>query len=324
MKKFLIFGAVAVSLILAAGCALAEDISGPWEVTLHGYNYFTDRTPARVAIMETETTMDIEQNGDRVSVTFGGFGGVHAATIFKGSFGQDQLVATWWYQGYPHETKVLTGKYSEQTGNISGKMLYPRAADKPGLVPGWVEVNFVATRKLVAVMPQPVQPVEAIQVIIPAVIQQLLKEDCVSFNPATTEVKNIGGRWKVLDGSHWILDFEGNKAEADRSLKIIKHYGLNSLCFVGRPDPSLTYWRVNGQAPAGPAPGEDAIAFNPDTIEVKQINGRWKIVDGSHWILDFEGNENEARTSFRIIKKYGFRYICYVGRPGPSMTYFRK
>lgn len=321
MKKFLILGAVIASLVFTAGSVFANDISGPWVVTLHGYNYFTDRTPARVPVMETETTMDIQQNGDRVSVTFGAFGGVHSATMFEGSYGQNQLVATWWYQGYPHETKVLTGHYSEQTGNISGKMLYPRAADKPGLVPGWVEVNYVAKRKIVAVIPQPVQP---IQPVIPAVIQPLLKEDCVGFNPVTTEVKNIGGRWKIADGGHLILDFGGNKAEADLALKIIKYYGMNSQCFVGRPDPSLTYWRVNGQAPAGPAPGEDSIAFNPDTIEVKKINGRWKIVDGSHWILDFEDNEAEAQTSFQVIKKYGFRYICFVGRPGPSMTYFRK
>lgn len=321
MKKITVFAVLAVSLLLAAGSAIANDISGPWEVKLHGYNFFTDRTPARVPIAETETTMDIEQNGDRISVTFGAFSGVHSATLFEGSFGQDQIVATWWYQGYPHETKVLTGQYSEQTGKISGRMLYPRAADKPGLVPGWVEVNYVATRKIVAVIPQPVQP---IQPVIPAVIQPLPKEDCLSFNPATTEVRNIGGRWKIADGGHLILDFGGNKDEADQALAIIKHYGLDSICFVGRPDPSLTYWRVNGQSPAGPAPGEDAIGFNPDTIEVKQINGRWKIIDGSHWILDFENNEAEARTSFQIIKKYGFRYICFVGRPGPSMTYFRK
>jgi len=321
MKKFLVFAAVAASLVLAAGCAFANDISGPWEVKLHGSNYFTDRTPARVPIAETETTMDIEQNGDRVSITFGAFGGVHSATLFEGAFGQNQFVATWWYQGYPHETKVLTGQYSDQSGKITGKMIYPRAADKPGMVPGWVEVNFVATRTVMAVQPQPIQP---IQPVIPAVIQTLLKEDCIAFNPATTEVKNISGSWKIVDGSHWILDFGGNKAEADQALSIIKHYGLDSQCFVGRPDPSLTYWRVNGQAPSGPAPGEDAIGFNPDTIEVKQINGRWKIVDGSHWILDFEDNENEARTSLKIIKKYDFRYICFVGRPGPSMTYFRK
>ncbi|HPD97331.1 MAG TPA: hypothetical protein PLP89_03310 [Synergistales bacterium] len=321
MRKTAIATSVVLLILAFAGAVSAADISGNWDVKVHGYNYFTDRTPSRVPIAETETTMKIEQDGDRVSVTFGAFAGVHSATLFAGSFGQNRIVATWWYQGYPHETKVITGQYSPDTDRISGKMLYPRAADKPGLVPGWVEVNFVATRKVEAVLPQPIQPVKPV---IPAVVPLLLKEDCISFNPATTEVKNISGRWKVVDGSHWILDFGANKGEADKSLAIIKHYGMDSVCFVGRPDPSMTYWRVNGQAPSGPVSGEDAIGFNPDTIEVREINGRWKIVDGSHWIMDFEGNEGEARTAFQVIKKYGFRYICFVGRPDPSMTYFRK
>ena len=69
---------------------------------------------------------------------------------------------------------------------------------------------------------------------------------------------------------------------------------------------------------------EDCISFNSANIEVKQIQGRWKIVEGTHWIMDFADNENEARQAFDIIKKYYFDNICFVGRSDPSMTYFRK
>ncbi|MCP4257075.1 MAG: hypothetical protein GY774_06055, partial [Planctomycetes bacterium] len=62
----------------------------------------------------------------------------------------------------------------------------------------------------------------------------------------------------------------------------------------------------------------------PTNIEVKKIDGRWQIVEGSHWILDFEDKEDEARKSFKIVKYYGFEHICFVGRPDPSMTYFRR
>lgn len=44
-------------------------------------------------------------------------------------------------------------------------------------------------------------------------------------------------------------------------------------------------------------------------------------------IMDFgsaEHAELEAVTSYRIILKYGFTYICFVGRPDPSMTYLRR
>lgn len=67
---------------------------------------------------------------------------------------------------------------------------------------------------------------------------------------------------------------------------------------------------------------EDCVAFNPDKIEVKKIRGRWKIVEGQHWIVDFGAKEDEARKAFKIVKKYGFDHICFVGRPDPAMTYF--
>jgi hypothetical protein len=93
---------------------------------------------------------------------------------------------------------------------------------------------------------------------------------------------------------------------------------------VGRPDPSFQYMLVSGHAPTGSFPGEDCVSFNPDTIEVKEFSGRWKIVDGSHWMFDFGSKKSEAYTAYRIIKKYGFKYSCFVGRPDPSFQYLRK
>jgi protocatechuate 3,4-dioxygenase beta subunit len=60
-----------------------------------------------------------------------------------------------------------------------------------------------------------------------------LREDCVSFNPATTAVTSIDGRWKIVDGSHWIFDFGSNRAEAEQSLQIIKKHNFTRTCFVG-------------------------------------------------------------------------------------------
>ena len=150
------------------------------------------------------------------------------------------------------------------------------------------------------------------------------KEDCVSFNPATTTAQQIQGSWKVVDGSHWMFDFGSKKDEAERALAIIKHYRMSQSCFVGRPQASFQYMLVGGNAPAGSFAGEDCVSFNPTTTTVQQIQGSWKVVDGSHWIFDFGNKENEARQALAIIKKYGFTRSCYVGRPGPSFSYLRK
>jgi len=151
-----------------------------------------------------------------------------------------------------------------------------------------------------------------------------LGEDCLAFNPVSAEVKRISGDWKIVDGSHWMFSFGSLKAEAEQSLKIIKHYRMNQMCFVGRPDPSFQYMLRSGTAPAGAMAGEDCVSFNPSTTEAKFVGGEWKIVDGSHWMFSFGTKEDEARQALAIIKKYGFTKSCFVGRPDPSFKYLRK
>jgi hypothetical protein len=152
----------------------------------------------------------------------------------------------------------------------------------------------------------------------------VLQEDCVGFNPATTTVSQINGRWKIVDGSHWLFDFGSNESEAQQALSVIQHYGMNQSCFVGRPGPSFKYLLVNEAAPMGAMPDEDCVSFNPETSVVSQINGRWKIVDGHHWVFDFDHQEDEARQSLDIIQAHGFNQSCFVGRPDPSFTYLRQ
>jgi hypothetical protein len=151
-----------------------------------------------------------------------------------------------------------------------------------------------------------------------------LREDCVSFNPDKAEVKQIGGRWKIVDGDHWLFDFGEKKSEAELALKIIKHYHMNQSCFVGRPQPSFSYLLVSGSSPVGAFSGEDCVSFSPARAEVKNIGGRWKIVDGDHWLFDFGAKESEARQALAIIKKYHFNRSCFVGRPHPSFVYLRR
>lgn len=151
-----------------------------------------------------------------------------------------------------------------------------------------------------------------------------VREDCISFNPATAQVKFVSNDWKIVDGSHWMFSFGNLKAEAEQALKIIKHYRMNQSCFVGRPDPSFQYMLRSGTAPAGAMAGEDCVSFNPATAEAKFVGGEWKIVDGSHWMFSFGTKEDEARQALAIIKKYGFTKSCFVGRPHASFQYMRK
>ena len=151
-----------------------------------------------------------------------------------------------------------------------------------------------------------------------------LNEDCIHFNPNTAQAVNINGRWKIADGSHWVFDFGNSETEARQAMRIIRHYHINQSCFVGRPNPAFAYLKQGNNAPAGPVAGEDCIGFNPDSAQVQNVNGHWKIVDGSQWMYDFGANQQNARKALRIIRHYRFNQSCFVGRPGPSLKYLRK
>lgn len=72
---------------------------------------------------------------------------------------------------------------------------------------------------------------------------QPLKEDCISFNPATAQVQYVGNDWKIVDGSHWMFSFGSKEDEARQALAVIKKYGFTRSCFVGRPQASFQYMR---------------------------------------------------------------------------------
>jgi len=188
------------------------------------------------------------------------------------------------------------------------------AVEKTGGFGGsnWTREGYRSPRPPVTERPRPVpRPVH-------------VSEDCISFSPRTAQVTQINGRWKIVDGDHWMFDFGNKQNEARSALRVIRHYGANQSCFIGRPQPSLEYLLVSGGAPAGALRGEDCISFNPSTAQVSKISGRWKIVDGDHWIFDFGSKQNEANSALAVIRKHGFSKTCYVGRPDPSLKYMRR
>ncbi|MCX5806062.1 MAG: hypothetical protein NT010_08355 [Proteobacteria bacterium] len=68
-------------------------------------------------------------------------------------------------------------------------------------------------------------------------------EDCLSFNPATINVRQIKGNWKVVDSDRSLFDFGTNKTEADQALAIIKKYGFTHSCMMARGKVDFLYLR---------------------------------------------------------------------------------
>lgn len=152
---------------------------------------------------------------------------------------------------------------------------------------------------------------------------RILADDCLAHNVAQLQVKKVKNRWKIIQGSRWLMDFGNKRNEAEKTLSILRHYRANSQCYVGRPDPSMTYILTNGNSPRGRMNGEDCISFNPDRLDIDRDGTRWLMTDGNSRMKVFN-NAREAWTALGIIRKHGFNKQCFVGRPDPSFRYFRK
>jgi hypothetical protein len=148
--------------------------------------------------------------------------------------------------------------------------------------------------------------------------------ETVEFNPSLARVVNIGVSWKIVVGNTTLLEFGDSESEARRALQIIQYYRMNKQCKIGKPTPAMTYYLVDGKAPSSALVGEDAVSFSPTTTIVKLIENRFTLVDGNHAIIHFGQKAEDAQLALRTIQSYGFTYICFVGRPDPSMIYFRR
>jgi hypothetical protein len=146
-------------------------------------------------------------------------------------------------------------------------------------------------------------------------------EDCLPFNTAGLSVESIGGRWKIVEGSHWLFDFADNEAEAREAFKAIHFQGFNQVCYVGRPGPSMTYLKTGARVPAGDAFGFDCIPFDPGSAAVSQEGSQWLLTASGSRMLVFP-SEQEARTGLDVIASYGLNRQCFVGRPDPSFEFW--
>lgn len=148
-------------------------------------------------------------------------------------------------------------------------------------------------------------------------------QDCVSLDPDNVTIEAIGDDFRVIDGPSALMVFP-ELQEAQDARDLIQFYGFTDACFVGRPDPEMTYWLVDG----GPVPfssespvDEDCVGVNPDNVTVEELGDEWRVVDGPSALMVFPELQ-EAEDARDLIQFYEFTNVCFVGRPDPGMSYW--
>jgi hypothetical protein len=219
------------------------------------------------------------------------------------------------------------------SGSLEWQIELSRASNPPPLpenmeiMENAPEEEYVGIYEIIPVETEPLEviPLEVQPLEIPffplAILGSLIQEDCISFEGGLAIVEYIQGSWKIVVGNIWLLDFGDNQQEAIQSLNIIQYYGFNQQCFVGRPNPPMEYFLVNGQSPSGPFSGENCIGFNLDAMKTDDSKGWWRLSDGSTSLFYFGDQEAQAQNALQIINRHQFTHFCWVGE---NLAYFRQ
>ncbi|MCH8490835.1 MAG: hypothetical protein LAT81_13015 [Oceanicaulis sp.] len=172
----------------------------------------------------------------------------------------------------------------------------------------------------------------------PLQVPALQLEDCLPVRPDRLAVARRDGRWKIVDGDNWLWDLGNARARANRTLEIIQHYGITRTCYIGRPNPPMTYHLAGQEAPEGQLRGEYCLAFSADSAYVRETGGGWQLVLGNPpppfgstrrvnentRRIDFGDNEAGARQALGVLRRYGYSQRCFVGLRGDNFEYFRR
>jgi hypothetical protein len=195
-----------------------------------------------------------------------------------------------------------------------GSSALPATASQP-ISPGTLPTSHLAPAPAETVLPAETPPAPA-----PAPAGQA--ENLITFDPAQTELRWVGGNWQLVSAGILVKDFGAHRAEAWEALRVIRSLHLTQQGTVGSPRPVMEYWLSDGQAPRSLGFGLRLLPINQASLGVERIQGQWCLHDASRILFNFGGQQSQAEQALDIVRRYGFSKIGYVGWPAPLMIYF--
>ncbi len=166
-------------------------------------------------------------------------------------------------------------------------------------------------------------------------IEQVLGlRDCSQLDPTNASVIFSGGKYRVVDGSHWLMAFS-TRPQADHAVSVLQRFGLDEICYVDRPA-EMYYALSGGNMPAGTGPsGERCRYFGGTDLNVYRNAGRWVLRDMTQGVtLQTFDDELDARLAMGLLRRHGARRQCYfdggllphrnAGGAGDRFTYYKR
>ncbi len=241
MRRYLVLIAILAALGLTAAPARAaiNDFTGTWANT-------DSNTQGTTRIIVTRVTNAVTvQVFGRCTPSDCDWGTVNAEVYGPGvsdnAFANAEAITAVFKPGYAETIVVLI----KEGGQLKAKFL-TRFTDGSG------RANYVRTETFAKQA-----GIGDIVGIIPgltAAFGLAPKQDCVGFNNATVAAQQVGGSWKLVDGSHSLLDFGANEEEAVKSLNVVRNMASPSTALsAGLIRRSIIGSRVRARRAAVPA-----------------------------------------------------------------------
>lgn len=137
-------------------------------------------------------------------------------------------------------------------------------------------------------------------------------EDCLTYNKDGLAIVNQGaGGWLLTDGSSAMIMLD-NQTDATAALAVAEFYSFQ--CFVGRPQPELTYWKGGSALRAPSVAAPDCISHDPGALKIVPSGPTWRLTAGSQLLATLSSEADAGRA---LMVARGASQRCFVGRDQP-------
>lgn len=272
-------------IIISTTLYSQDDLSGLYWVSASGAINQTSQSPQR-QIVRGNGYLYITQNGENLTIDWGGFLGIMGDIQFKGHIG-NQMIAT--------DARATTATY-QLTATISpgnklmGRFVEVRTADANA---GWTTLRFRADK---------------------------IDLTCESINVGNLDISTVDNRKILKSGAISLGEFKERKS-ASTAAKALKDLGINKICFAIPPKPSLYFLTQNDGLPTRSSNDVTCKPLQLSSLAIVNESGQWVIVQGKTSIL-FCKTKLEAQVILALMMYYKASEICETSSLEP--IYFLK
>ena len=147
--------------------------------------------------------------------------------------------------------------------------------------------------------------------------------DRIPFDWRQVQLQKDAGGWKLAAGSLVLADFGADEYAARLGLSAVQYYHFTERRQVAGPSGGFTYYLSAGQAPHGVMFGMEGQPFQPDRLEVRQLEGRWAVCVGEVPLVEMGDAPEAANQVLDVIQRQHFDRLCRLGQTdGRGMTFF--